>query len=192
MLGLIIAMAAQAAVSDTPSRASCAYDRDAQLALDQRAFDQDMTGGWRALAQAGCDLPAADLIHDWRVAHDSSASILYWHEGQLRAIAGQDDRAIALFEKARKPAAEDVFGWNLYVDGSIAFLRRDLDALKAARSKLAALPRPADLKMVGPDGKPVEIEWPMNLNVLDGFLRCWGRPYKEAYACPRSARPTPE
>ena len=167
------------------SGGDCRYDRAAMLALDQRAFDQDMTGGWRAVANRGCDGEAADLIRDWRAAKRSKDELLYWHEGQLRANAGQYPAAIALFEKSRKPTAQDAaWGWNLYVDGSIAFLRGDRPTLKAARTKLASLPMPPGLAQAKrPDGTPATVRWPLNLNVLDGFLSCWGQAYKKAYAC---------
>jgi len=186
MLALLAAAAAAqiATAPVTKPPPSCSYDRAAMLALDQHSFDQDMSGGWRKLALQGCDLAAADLIRDWRVAHGSEADILYWHEGQLRANAGQTPQAIELFEKSRKPAAEDApLGWNLYVDGSIAFLRRDRASLEQARAKLASLPRPAWFNPTGPDGKPLSIAWPLNLHVLDSFLRCWDKNYKEAYGC---------
>ena len=181
---ILALLVAQAIIATPP----CAHDRARLMALDQPAFDQDMTGGWRALAMAGCDSAAADLIRDWRAAHTGAdmpnPGILFWHEGQLRANAGQTAAAIALFDRSRKTAAEDAgFGWNLYVDGSIAFLRRDRAGFDMARATLAVLPRPAGFDPRGPDGKPVTVRWPMNLNVLDGFRRCWNRPYKEAYTC---------
>lgn len=163
----------------------CSYDRAAMMALPLPAFDQDMSGGWRELSMRGCEVEAADLIRDWRVANkpERNASILYWHEGQLRADAGQSDAAIALFERSRKTTQEDGgMGWNLYVDGSIAFLRRDRPAFDKAHAALAILPKPDDFDPRGPDGKPIAIRWPMNLNVLDGFARCWTRSYKEAYS----------
>lgn len=168
--------------------ADCRYDRPAMLALAQQAFDQDMDGGWRALSKRGCEAEAADLIRDWRAAHPSDhpdAKILFWHEGQMRAEIGQTRQAIALFERSRKPAEVDrAWGWNLYVDGSIAFLRGDRAGLKRARAALAVLPKPPELANArGPDGKPMTIRWPMNLNVLDGFLRCWGQSYHNAYGC---------
>lgn len=49
--------------------ADCHYDRNALVALDLGAFDQDMSGGWRTLEVKGCPLEAADLIRDWRRAH---------------------------------------------------------------------------------------------------------------------------
>lgn len=111
--------------------------------------------------------------------------ILTWHEGQARAMAGQTQQAIELFDQSRHPPEEDApFGWNLYVDGSIAFLRGDRQALQSARDRLAILPRPENFSPVGTDGEVIEIAWPLNLNVLDAFLRCWGQPYKAAYFCP--------
>ena len=163
----------------------CTYDRAAMLALPQQAFDQDMSGGWRALSMRGCEKEAADLIRDWRTAHtsESSRGILYWHEGQLRANLGENVAAIALFERARKTVEEDRgMGWNLYVDGSIAFLRRDRPSFDKAHAALAALPKPEGFDPRGPDGKPITIRWPMNLNVLDGFARCWDKSYRQAYA----------
>lgn len=74
-------------------------------------------------------------------------------------------------------------GWNLYVDGTIAFLKRDWRAFTAAKRQLAALSRPKDFTMQGPDGKPMPIKWPLNLNVLEGLERCWAQSYKVAYEC---------
>jgi hypothetical protein len=166
-----------------PAAPSCAYDRERIMALDQRAFDQDMEGGWRVLArEPACAVAAADLIRDYREAHHLSASILYWHEGQMRAEAGQYEAAIALFERSRA-AEPDPFGWNLYVDASIAFLHADRPALLRARAALAALPRPQNFAPRDPDGRPVNIAWPMNLNVVDGLIRCFGQSYASAYAC---------
>lgn len=151
------------------------------MALDQRAFDQDMDGGWRALARdSACRIVAADLIRDYREAHSLTAPILFWHEGQMRAEAGQTEMAIVLFDRSRH---DDRFGWNLYVDASIAFLRRDRDALQRARDALAALPRPAGFQSTDTNGRPINLAWPPNLNVVDALIRCFGRPYAEAYAC---------
>lgn len=191
MLTILAVIALQASGPLDAAGVQCSYDRAAMLALGWRAFDQDMAGGWRKLNNAGCDAAAADLIRDWRAAHKAEDGILHWHEGQLRANVGQTLQAIALFEHARKSAEEDAgFGWNLYVDGSIAFLRGDRPALEVARTALAALPRPAGFNPTGPDGKPIAVRWPINLNVLDGFRRCWGQPYKQACACPAPASET--
>jgi hypothetical protein len=176
-----------AALAAAPPADPCAYDRDRLLALDQNAFDQDLKGGWRVLAEnPRCYVAAADLIRDYREAHHSTDTILFWHEGQMRASARQTAAAIALFEKSRK--TRDSIGWNFYVDGTVAFLRHDRAQLQAARDKLAALPKPADFHPVGPDGKPFDIKWPPNLNILDGFLTCFDRSYEQAYGTRQCAK----
>lgn len=167
--------------------ARCAYDRSKMLALDQAAFDQDLAGGWRELAQRdGCTADAAQLINVYREANAPGSGILYWHEGQLRAQLGETEVASALFEKSRRE--NDAFGWNHYVDASVAFLKGDRASLEAARYALAKLPRPTGFDPRGPDGKPIKIAWPPNLNVVDGLLQCFGTSYAEAYG-PTCTRP---
>ncbi len=179
LLAISIAIAAIGMVPEGDG--PCAYDRAAMLALDRQAFDQDLDGGWRALSvRTGCILAAAELIRDYRETHPSDPGILYWHEGQLRANAGQTGQAIALFDRSRK--TDDPFGWNLYVDASIAFLRGDRTALLAARDALASLPHPDGFDPRDDSRRPIEIRWPPNLHVVDGFIACFGRTYREAYA----------
>jgi hypothetical protein len=194
MTQLLILLALQAATpaaaapaATTPATGSCQIDFTASLALGQDAFDQDMNGGWRALAQRpGCEGVAADLIHAYRANLESHLSILYWHEGQLRANIGQYPEAIRLMEQSRK--TEDRFGWNPYVDATIAFLRGDRPALTAARDRLAGLPRPSGFEdRVLPNG--LRVTWPQNLAVVDGLVRCFGRPYREAYGLPECREP---
>ena len=161
----------------------CSYDRAAMLALDLNAFDQDMQGGWRSVAhKEGCEAAAADLIREYIFEHDSTEGILFFHEAQLRAMAGQTERALVMFLRTRKPADEDDwFGWNHYVDATMAFIRKDRPALVEARTQLVNLPRPEDFNPVDSHGNPVEMIWPPNLNVVDGFRECFDKNYDEAY-----------
>ena len=171
---------------------NCDADRTHVLALGETQFDQDLAGGWRALAdRPGCILAAADLLRDYRQARKSEAGLLYWHEGQLRAHAGQTKEAIALLERARKPAEADRAGWNPYVDATIAFLRKDKPALQEARSRLAAVPAPlgqdippvidGHVEVDMADGQKRKIPWPPNGDIVDGLLSCFGKPYRQAY-----------
>ena len=176
---IVLALLAQAAA---PAK-DCRYDRAALMALNQDAFDQDISGGWRKLEDDDCEADAADLIRDWRMAHKAKDSVLFWHEGQLRADIGQTDAALALFRKSLRTPQQDRTGWNLYVKGTIAFLKRDRRAFNTAEAKLVALPRPKDFTMEGPDGKSIPVRWPLNMNVFRGLKRCWGQSYKVAYAC---------
>lgn len=179
----VLLLAAQAAAPATPPTPDCSYDLDAMLALDRRAFDQDIpSGGWRGLSQKGCHAEAAELIRAWRHEKRDHNSILYWHEGQMRAFAGQTDEAIALFGRTyTAPEDDGDFGWNHYVSGTIAFLRGDREALDAAIERLRAIPEPSNNTFTRPDGTVVKMNWPPNMNVLKNFQTCWGKPYAEAY-----------
>ena len=161
----------------------CSYDLEAMLALDRNAFDQDMDGGWRTLFDRGCYAEAAELIRAWRHEKRDHASILYTHEGQMRAYAGQAEQAIALSRLTYKPMDEDAnFGWNFYMDGTIAFLERDREGLDTAIARLEAVPRPqSSARTVDAQGNSVEIIWPPNMNVLRAFEKCWERTYREAF-----------
>ena len=154
------------------------------LELEHQEFDQDLHGGWRNLAYKGCTLEAAELIREWRYRKRSHDSILYWHEGQLRAEAGQTEQAIDLFKLTYRQSDLDAgFGWNHYVDGTIAFLSDDRARLDRAVERLKAMPKPPEFEkeITFADGRKAKLDWPPNLKVLEGFQRCWGKSYKEAY-----------
>lgn len=186
-LFILFAAVTAAPAGQAETRASerqCAVDRHRLLALDQQSFDQAPTG-WRELARFGCYLAAADIIRDWRQLNAASDTILSWHEGQMRANANYYNDAISLFRQSRKkPSAEMAEAWNIYVDGSVAFLQGDRRALERARARLAGTSKPAEFNPVDSSGKPLNTPWPPNLAVLDALLRCWGSPYLQAYSCP--------
>ncbi|MEV8693194.1 hypothetical protein AB0014_25850, partial [Klebsiella pneumoniae] len=93
---------------------SCGYDRAVLMALDEDSFDQNPKGGWRSLSDRKCYAEAAHLVRAYREAkRRKRPSILFWHEGQLRALLGQTDAAVALFDAAREPPANDEIGWNI-------------------------------------------------------------------------------
>ena len=120
-------------------------ERERLLALHQDAFDQDMQGGWRVLEQKpGCRETAANLIAEWRQRHQSTDTIVFWHEGQARA--GMEDReaAIALFKQSYQPAWPGTVAWNSYVDATIAFMARDKPGLLRARENLLQVNPPAE------------------------------------------------
>lgn len=161
----------------------CAVDRSRVLTMDQQSFDQGPTG-WREIARPGCYTIAADLIRDWRNLNAPNSTILFWHEGQMRANANDYRQAIVLFARARKqPGEEMAKAWNIYVDGSIAFLSADRQALERARAMLARTKKPRDFAPSDSADKPIAVPWPPNLGVLDSLRRCWGQSYRTAYSC---------
>jgi hypothetical protein len=94
---------------------------------------------------------------------------------------GDYQQAEGLFEQSRVPHIPAFKAWNIYVDATIAFLHRDRDALLKARTKLAEVPPEAGR----PDSKP------MNLDVVDGLLRCFDRSYADAYSACRGSEWAP-
>ncbi|MCL1634287.1 hypothetical protein M2650_06525 [Luteimonas sp. SX5] len=200
LLLLVWRVSAHAAPADAEA---CPHDRTHLLSLDEDAFDQDLSnggGGWRALAsKPGCETVAADLIRDYRQAHNNEAGILFWHEAQLRASAGEYAQTIPLMERSRKPADQDRGGWNPYVDATLAFLRKDRAAIGAAREQLSKVaPPPGEkiskdgfMELSLPDGQKMKMRWPPNLDVVDGLIRCFDKPYDVAYGneCRSPAKP---
>lgn len=180
LLGLLV-LAAQGA--GAPPDEPCTHDREALLALDFAAFDQTESSGWRPLYRAGCYVEVALLLREYRLRADGDVpSIIPFHEAQMWAYAGETDQALPLFAQAhRTDGSLSAVAWNLYVDGNIAFLRRDRAGLEAAASALAAVPKPPGWdSAVGVDGNPVSLPWPLNLNVLEAMLRCWDETYEVA------------
>lgn len=167
----------------------CRQPDTAMMALPLREFDQT-DAGWRALDVEGCEIVAAEAIAHYRTSNrdalaDEYLGNLIWHEGQLRAAAGQTDQAIALMLSTH---AETTDSFAAYVDATVAFLRRDRDALIAARQRLSSLPEPGyyresveRFRAAYPDLPPPT--WPPNLSFVDGLIACFDRPYSEAYGC---------
>lgn len=187
----LLAGSLAAAVLFTAGAASaqCPEADAAMLALPLHEFDQT-PAGWRSLDAEGCEAVGADAIARYRVVnHEALAGedlgTLIWHEGQLRAAAGQTEAAIALMLEGRDRESE---GDRLYADATIAFLRHDREALLAARERLLALPQPEwfaaaveRYKITYPD-HPLPT-WPLNRDKVEGFIACFDRPYREAYGC---------
>jgi hypothetical protein len=81
------------------------------------------------------------------------------------------------------------------VDATIAFLKRDRVALVEARARLAAV-RPMNgavvqdgfLSLPTSSGQVVKVRWPVNLDVVDGLVHCFDKPYRTAYG--RECRPS--
>ncbi|MBO9518842.1 MAG: hypothetical protein J7493_12310 [Porphyrobacter sp.] len=160
------------------------------------AFDQTEGKGWRPLYDAHCFTEAAELLREWQVRHRgdfdptkpmdrSILEFLPWHEAQMWASGGRNDVALPMFESTHKTGEGSlVVAWNHYVDGTLAFLRRNRPALETAIAELAVVPKPPGWDNArGADGQPISMAWPQNLDVLQGLLRCWDQPYAVAYVC---------
>ncbi len=178
---LAFSLIAALAVADP----ACAHDPAAYFEQDAETFDQTEEG-WRGLARQGCYAEAAELIAAYRdeARYDPQwGSGLIWHEGQMRAHAGENEAAADLMMQTRD-ADNPVM--SAYVDASVAFLREDRDALLEAREDLLAVPEPPEFAEAVeqftenfPDMEPPS--WPLNLNIVDWFVACFEYDYATAY-----------
>lgn len=155
------------------------------LGLPFDAFDQSSDTGWRPLARDGCYLAAAQLLDDYveeGAEAQENLQILRFHAGQMFAFAEDYPHAIERIEQCYWPrelieslAADDpeisraLHGWNVYVDATLSFLRRDKESLQTYRDELAALVS---------DGIPGT---DTNLRVVDRLLARFEASYADAY-----------
>lgn len=152
------------------------------LSMSFESFDQG-PDGWRSLdSSLACSAYADDVLAAYRARHGQSLtpanrSLLIWHEAQTKATQGATSDAINLMKRAAFPGEPE---WQqLYREGSIAFLEDDLTRLQVARDTLERLPAIPQLTMS--DG--TRVTSPPNLDVLDGLISCFGKPYSVAYTC---------
>lgn len=157
----------------------CQYDLSSYVGMNPIEFDQG-ENGWRHLAStAGCEREAAELIQKYVHYNENQLDedirpLLLWHRGQILAFSGNYGQAIPEMTASRKRTTADIDGWNLYVEGTIAFLENDRAAFNEVIFALKALKRPPGY----PEG---DLEWPPNLSVLTRMGKCFGSPYKQAY-----------
>lgn len=180
----------------------CRYNEESLLALQYEAFDQQ-PNGWRALANMqGCLRTAASLIATWRdrraeTLPPDQMQVLWWHEGQVLASAGDYEAAIGRLETSRtfhndrppppdaSPEAAENWRANIAVrdaweDATLAFLRRDRAAFDEAYARLLAVPEPpgfADLEALMMERTGVRMSWPLNIESTELMRACWNSLY---------------
>jgi tRNA A-37 threonylcarbamoyl transferase component Bud32 len=149
----------------------------AALDLSYQQFDQTYHSGWRVLAQdekgfrEAAALIEAYLLHD--NLNNSERVNLHFHAAQCLAFAGDAKSVLDALGHLKQAhyvnEPPDIpLRWNDYVSANEAFLKGDLDALKAARERIAA----------GPKLNGV----PANLDVVDRLIARFGKPYRNAYS----------
>jgi hypothetical protein len=101
--------------------------------MTPKDFDQSAEG-WRALDEKQKYLEASELIlsyikqnHNNITGMNPSLQVMYFHAGQEYAMAGEEhyESAAECFECAYMESTK----WNLYVKGTIAFLKQDKKTL---------------------------------------------------------------
>ncbi|TQV85811.1 hypothetical protein [Aliikangiella coralliicola] len=137
------------------------------LELSYEKFDQTMDNGFRHLANAGCYKEAADLIEAYIKHNQLNKNSMRWHVAQLRASAGETDKAIASAKQSlleKEDFSIEPLRWNDYVKATIAFLEKDKLALKHHRNKVAA-------------GQHEYFGNALNLKLLDALIKHFDQSY---------------
>lgn len=134
--------------------------------MSLKQFDQTPNNGWRALEAKQCYKEAAALISDFRTVKKISISQLYFHAGQMLALAGDSDAAVREMASSVVPpeSLNSNFLWNDYVYAVIAFLNKDEKELLARRDRLAIHPEPNAA----------------NIRVVDKLIKHFGGSYLDA------------
>jgi hypothetical protein len=165
-----------ASANDSPSeRAECVLT-DANLIANRnltwQQFDQQTTTptSWRSLIERKCYEAAAVAYADYLArglipAGERWQTTARFHLGQSLAFAGKSAEAARVVATARRETEVGGMLWNLYVQGTYAFLTRDRDGLAASFAALRAQPGQSNA---------------INAGVLAGLLHCWDKPYREA------------
>ena len=132
-------------------------------------FDQSSDSGWRTLELQSKYSEGISLIQDYREAN--SAKLLQWqkaslafHLGDLYALAGDKEQAIAAYQQA---LAFNAASNGAYIQAFIAFLSQDRTALLKARETLATT-------NPGPWQKG-------DVAVVDELIKYFGRPYEAVF-----------
>lgn len=141
------------------------------LNMDYKSFDQSPpNGGWRELANKERDLEIAEIIDGYLqcrkgLTNEQKATLVF-HTGQIYADLGKTNLAIDRMKKAYNEKLDKKYHWNLFVDGTIAFLQHDLKKLKEDHAKILS----------------AESDHPY-VETLNNLIRCFNRPYKEIDLC---------
>lgn len=187
LTSLVAACSATPPIASTGSahaRAECRLsdaDLIANRSLTWQQFDQQSTTptSWRALMARECYETAAHAYADY-LAYGPIPQGERWqttarfHLGQSLASAGKTGEAARVIATARRETEVGGLRWNLYVQGTYAFLMRDRVGLANALTELKLQPGQSNA---------------INAGVLSGLQFCWDKPYQEAAtpACVRAS-----
>lgn len=161
--------------ASTAIAGDCKISESEELALLQmpyQKFDQTQHEGWRKYEGQGCYNESALLLDKYLTVNktkllDWQIRIISWHAGQMFAFDNNYSLARIRFLSALNPnqPKDADLDWNNYVHATIAFLDKDMAALKLHRDAMADRPNKD-----------------ANLPFVDGLIKCFDRPYIIAYS----------
>ena len=109
------------------------------MLLSYKEFDETENKGWRVYYKIGDHITAYKLIDAYIKEHSKTLESgqirhLYLHSAQIEAIVNNYKEAVVKLKKALSDDNVIDKEWNIYINGFISFLNRDIDALKAYKA----------------------------------------------------------
>lgn len=180
LTAFLLLVAASATVAHASDCTFSQNEREVMLNLSFKQFDQQQDGGWRPLYAKQCYVQAAALLQAYMKRHPDTVRQQYmlpFHTGQMFALAGHYGQAIDYMRKGYTDWKSETIDWNAFVDANIAFLEHDRSKLLIQRNRISQQPPLSE----GPGVPAWAVGKRMNLDVVDGFLACFDKPYADAY-----------
>lgn len=180
LASFLLLMTASVTVTYASDCAPSQNEREVMLKLSFKQFDQQQDSGWRPLYAKQCYVQAAALLDAYMKRHPDTVRQQYmlpFHTGQMFALAGQYGKAIDYMRKGYTDRKSSTIDWNAFVDANIAFLEHDHSNLLKKRNRINRQPPLSE----GPGVPAWAVGKKMNLDVVDGFLACFDKPYADAY-----------
>lgn len=165
---------------------TCAESLDAHikvdLALPFKEFDQAQGAGWRALADAGCYLEAAELIKRYIDVQREPDKMLFWHQAQSLAFGGKNKEAAKIGKAHGMRPIGDMkrlgYRWNDFVLATIAYWESDkVEFLRQKALLTSAIANEPDVPAITANQGLLE--------ALGNLEHCFDAPYVKAVHCKR-------
>ncbi len=109
--------------------------------------------------------------------------MLPFHAGQMLAMAGDYDNAVLYLQRGYSSRESKLIDWTAFVEAHLAFIEKDAEKLAEMRARIDKQPA----MVAGPGVPDWAVGKKINLDVVDGFLACFDKPF--AVACEAACRP---
>ena len=105
--------------------------------------------------------------------------MLAFHAGQIYAFMANYEVAETYFRRSYSEKVSSWSNWDAFVNANISFINSDFFGLEAAKTKI--MQQETITKEACPDFPSSFYGKKINLDVVEGYMTCFGGPYLAAY-----------
>ena len=180
----VLSMASACAAAENSAK-NCAINSEYEarmMRLSFSEFDQNPENGWRPYYEARCYDVAQELLSSYIDRNPEVAEknhMLAFHAGQMYAFTANYEVAETYFRRSYSGKVSSWSNWDAFVDANIAFINADYSGLEAAKTKI--MQQETITKEAHPNFPSHFYGKKINLDVVNGFMACFGRSYLAAY-----------